>query len=286
MLDRGNPSARCLSGSTAVDGDAASRMATCWTPRDSASTPVMSLLVALFAPSLAKVSRPWYGRISIPVVTGITEILDMQLSLVLGLPAALIAVAVATSSPQTAPAAKPAAAASSASAMTYSVDGTHSCALFRIQHLGAGQFWGRFNEVSGSFTGGAASAEGMAFNITVQVASVDTRTKQLDDHLRSPDFFNAVEFPTMTFKSTSVKATGGAMFDVTGDFTMLGKTKSVTAKVEFTGAKSNPAPMGDRAGYEATLTLKRSDFGMSYGVANGALGDEVRVVVNLEGTKK
>jgi polyisoprenoid-binding protein YceI len=180
----------------------------------------------------------------------------------------------------TAPAARPSASA----APTYAVDGVHSSALFRVQHLGAGQFWGRFNDVSGTFTGNSASPEGVSFDITVKVDSVDTRTKKLDDHLRSADFFNVVEHPTMTFKSTGAKAGSDGKLSVTGNFTLLGVTKSVTAAVEFTGAKAGA--MGDRAGYEAILTIKRSEFGMKYGVDNGMLGDDVRIVVNLEGVKK
>lgn len=205
------------------------------------------------------------------------------------LPTALLAAALAAQTgtkpaAPAAPAARPAAATSPAAASTYGIDSVHSSAMFRVQHLGAGQFWGRFNDVSGTFTGGTPAADGVSFDITVKVESVDTRTKKLDDHLRSPDFFNAADHPTMTFKSTGCKAGKNGMLEVTGNFTMLGVTKPITANVEFTGAKAGQ--MGDRAGYEATLTIKRSEWGMKYGVDNGMLGDDVRIVVNLEGVKK
>ena len=179
--------------------------------------------------------------------------------------------------------AKPAAAptASADGATTYGIDDVHSSAMFRVQHAGAGQFWGRFNDISGTFTLSADPAK-MAFDITVAVESVDTNEPKLDGHLKSPDFFNAKEFPSMTFKSMSAKKGSGGMIEVTGDFSMHGVTKSITAMVEVTGESTM---MGVRGGAEATFTVKRSDFGMNYGVEKGAVGDMVKVVVNLEGVK-
>jgi polyisoprenoid-binding protein YceI len=182
----------------------------------------------------------------------------------------------------TAPAARPAAAAAGAS---YDVDDVHSAAFFRVQHLGASQFWGRINDLSGSFTvDPTGGASGVSFDITVKASTVDTGTDKLDEHLRSPDFFNVKEFPNMTFKSTGVKAVKPNFLEVTGDFTLHGVTKPITAMVEFTGQRAGQ--MGDRAGYEAIFTIKRSEFGVKYGVENGSLGDEVRIVVSLEGIKK
>jgi polyisoprenoid-binding protein YceI len=185
--------------------------------------------------------------------------------------------------PASSPAAAPAPAQAAANATTYEIDDVHSAAFFRVQHLGAGQFWGRINDISGSFTTAGSGPEGVSFDITVKVDSIDTGTKKLDDHLRSPDFFNTKEFPAMTFKSTGVKK-GSSGLELTGDFTMRGVTKPITAALEFTGQKAGQ--MGDRAGYEAVFTIKRADFGVNYGVENGSLGNDVRIVVNLEGVKK
>ncbi len=190
----------------------------------------------------------------------------------------LVAAPVATSAPAAAPA-----QATAAAATTYEIDDVHSAAFFRVQHLGAGQFWGRINDISGSFTTAGSGPEGVSFDITVKVDSIDTGTKKLDEHLRSPDFFNTKEFPNMTFKSTGVKK-GANGLELTGDFTMRGVTKPITAALEFTGQKAGQ--MGDRAGYEAIFTIKRADFGVNYGVENGSLGNDVRIVVNLEGVKK
>jgi polyisoprenoid-binding protein YceI len=206
-------------------------------------------------------------------------------SLVLAALAAPV-LALAFAAPQQTPsAAAPAAAAMPAGAAgTFAVDTVHSSALFRILHLGAGQFWGRFNDVKGSFAyapGSDGAAGSLSFDIVIDTGSVDTATEALDRHLRSPDFFNAREFPTMTFKSTSATHVSGAMWKVSGEMTMLGVTRPIVADVEFTGA--NTARGRRLCGFEAIFTIKRSDFGMRWGLDNGALGDEVRVVVGLEG---
>ena len=180
--------------------------------------------------------------------------------------------------------AKPAQAptASAAGVTAYTIDDVHSCALFRVKHAAASQFWGRFNDVSGTFTVANDPAL-MAFSVEIKVDSVDTAEPKLDGHLKSPDFFNAAEFPTMKFTSKSAKkAAGENMFEVAGDLSMHGVTKPVTAMVELTGVSDM---MGGRAGIEAIFTVKRSDFGITYGVDKGAIGDEVRVLVNLEGIK-
>lgn len=203
-------------------------------------------------------------------------------ALVFGLSAASLTAALVAAAPQATGTAAPKTAAPAAAA-TFEIDDVHSAAFFRVQHLGAGQFWGRISDISGTFTANNGAADGANFDITVKAESIDTGTKKLDDHLRSPDFFNVKEFPTMTFKSTGAKAKDGKL-EVTGDFTMHGVTKPVTAAIEFTGGKAGP--MGERAGYEAVFTIKRSDFGVSYGVDNGMLGNDVRIVVNLEGVKK
>ena len=177
---------------------------------------------------------------------------------------------------------KPAAATSTAaagSATVFQVDDVHSTALFRVLHAGAGQFWGRFNDISGTFTLSDDPAK-LAFMIDVAIDSVDSGNDKLDGHLKSPDFFNSKEFPKMSFKSTGAKTAANGMFEVMGDLTMHGVTKPITAMVEITGQSSM---MGQRGGAEAIFTVKRSEFGMNYGVEKGMIGDMVKVVVGLEG---
>jgi len=177
------------------------------------------------------------------------------------------------------------AASSSAprSADTYQVDSVHSSMIFRIKHMGVANFYGRFNSISGSFSLDDNASKN-SFQVEIQTGSIDTAQKKRDDHLKSPDFFNAVQFPKITFKSTEVKKSSDDSFDVTGELTLHGVTKPVTAKVTKTGSGT----MRGRqvAGVEAVLTIKRSDFGMSYGLDGNALGDEVYIAISLEGARQ
>mgnify|MGYP003350493615 CR=1 FL=1 len=174
---------------------------------------------------------------------------------------------------------KVATAQAAAAAQTWNIDDTHSMALFRVQHMGAGMFWGRFNDVSGTISTSGAGPDSIAFDISIDVASVSSGNDKLDGHLKSPDFFSVKEFPKMTFKSTKATRGSDGMWDVTGDLTMHGVTKPVTAKVEMIGRSSMGA---ERVGFEASFSINRSEFGMSYGVEKGAIGNSVRVVVGLE----
>ena len=165
---------------------------------------------------------------------------------------------------------------------TYKVDPVHSTMVFRIKHAGASYFWGRFNDPSGSFALDGADPTQCSFNVEIQAANVDTHNEKRDAHLKSPDFFNAKEHPTITFKSTAVKKGEGDVLQVTGDLQMHGVTKSMTIPVELTGKGEFPAGT-HRAGVEATFVVKMSDFKIK-GMPGG-LSDDIKVVVSLEGTK-
>jgi polyisoprenoid-binding protein YceI len=163
----------------------------------------------------------------------------------------------------------------------YKVDPVHSSSVFRIIHAGIAPFWGRFNEPGGSFVLDEADHTKSSFTMEIKVANVATGNEKRDMHLKSPDFFNAAQYPTIAFKSTAVKPGDGKTLQVTGDLTIHGVTKSVTVPVELVGKGQF---MGSpRAGIEATMTVKMSDFEIK-GVP-GALSDEVKVIVALEGAK-
>lgn len=164
---------------------------------------------------------------------------------------------------------------------TFQIDAIHSKALFRVHHLGAGMFYGRFNDVTGTIHFDAASEAGPDFDVVVDVNSVDTGNEKLDGHLKSPDFFNAKEHPKLTFRSKSSKKVKDRIYEVTGDLTINGVTKPLTLQVEWTG--SSDMGRGKRCGFETIFQIKRSDFGVKYGLDNGGLGDDVRVIVSLEG---
>ena len=167
----------------------------------------------------------------------------------------------------------------------YSVDPVHSTVLFRINHAGVSNFYGRFNEIKGDFTvaeGGTGSV-----SVTIPLESVDTANEKRDDHLKSPDFFSAEQFPEITFKSDAVKNTGGNKYDAKGTLTMHGVSKEVTVALERIGTKDLGEKMGGiRTGFEGTVTIKRSDFGMKYGIDMGMLGDEIKLILGIEGIRK
>lgn len=166
-------------------------------------------------------------------------------------------------------------------AVTYSIDPTHSMALFRVQHLGAGAFWGRFNGVSGTIVHDRSAADGLSLEVAIDISSVDTGNEGLDDHLKSPDFFAAEEFETATFRSTKAKKTGDNDYEVEGELTMRGVTRPITVEIEWVGTKATQR--GTRCGFETVFTVDRTDFGIDYGAEGNMLGVDTRIVVSMEG---
>ena len=164
---------------------------------------------------------------------------------------------------------------------TFNIDSVHSTAIFRVQHLGAGNFYGRFNELEGTIDWDAEA--GPSFDVSIKIESVDSGNEALDRHLKNADFFDAKQFPTMTFKSTGAKKMGDN-WKVMGEMTMHGVTKAVEVDMEFVGRAD--VGRGDRVGFETTFTVKRSDFGMKWGVENGALGDATKIIVSLKASKR
>lgn len=163
------------------------------------------------------------------------------------------------------------------SAADYKVDAHHTSTVFRIQHFGIAHVWGRFNDVSGTFN------LDKSIDMEIKTASIDTNNEKRDDHLRSPDFFNAKQFPVMTFKSKSITKGSGDTYNVTGDISILGKTKTITVEIHKSGEGKDP--WGNfRQGFEANFTLKRSDFGMTF-MADG-IGDEVEIFFAVEGIQQ
>lgn len=177
-------------------------------------------------------------------------------------------------------AAKSPAPAVSTQADAYTVDGGHSSVVFKIKHQKVANFYGRFNDVSGSFLIDAAAPEASKFDVKIVADSVDTASEKRDQHLKSADFFSVKEFPEITFKSASTKKVSEGVYEVTGELSFRGVTKTITAKVADTGTGEGRG--GSKiAGIEATFTIKRSEFGMNY--MPGGLGEEVDLIVALEG---
>ena len=171
---------------------------------------------------------------------------------------------------------------------SWTIDKSHSAAEFKVRHLMA-NVGGRFNDFDAVIHLDRTNAANSSVEFTIQATSIDTGNKNRDEHLRSPDFFDVAKFPTITFKSVSIKERSKDHYDVTGDLTMHGVTKRITLPVEFLGFGRGPGG-GEKAGFEITTTLNRKDFGVIWNRAldegGVLLGDDVKVTINLELNKK
>jgi polyisoprenoid-binding protein YceI len=129
--------------------------------------------------------------------------------------------------------------AANASADEYQVDNKHSTVIFRVKHLGVSYFYGRFNQIEGRITFDEADPTSFVLDVEIKVESIDTNDQRRDEHLKGPDFFNAKQYKTITFKSTKVKQGKDKKYRVTGDLTLHGVTKSITVDVVHVGSGSD-----------------------------------------------
>ena len=162
----------------------------------------------------------------------------------------------------------------------YDLDSKHTQVRFGWSHLGFSHQVGRFDKFDAQFQFDPADATKSTLVVEIPIDSIDTGVAALDEHLRSPDFFDAAKFPTATFKSTKVEAVGPKALKVSGDLTLHGVTKPVVFDVTIN--QIGPYPMGGRpaAGFDATTTLKRSDFGIDRYVPN--VSDEIALTITAE----
>ncbi|HRE92060.1 MAG TPA: YceI family protein [Myxococcota bacterium] len=180
-------------------------------------------------------------------------------------------------------AASPLALAQTALAADYQVDAGHSAVNFKLSYANVSTFWGRFNKFEGRFTFDASDLGKAKVEISIEADSVFTADKKRDDHLRSPDFFSAKQFPKITFTSTSVKAGSKAgTFIASGNLTLRGVTKPVTVELVKTG-EGKDGYGKERIGFEATFTINRLDYGVNF--APDGLGKDVTVIVGISGVK-
>jgi len=163
---------------------------------------------------------------------------------------------------------------------SYQVDPVHSNALFRILHNRVANFYGRFNQIEGSFDWDGEDLAKAKVVIDVAVSSVDTHDAKRDEHLRSPDFFNERRYPKLHFESSKVEGTADAL-KVTGTLSLHGIEKEITIPAMFTGYSETQ--FGTRAGFEAVFSLDRNDFGIETYPDN--LGKMVQITISLEGIK-
>jgi polyisoprenoid-binding protein YceI len=166
----------------------------------------------------------------------------------------------------------------------YAIDPAHSGVTFQIRHADVSWIPGRFNQFSGEFTLDSADPGKSSFKMTIKPDSVDTNNAKRDGHLKSPDFFNTKQYPTIEFASTSVAPIEGG-YQVTGNVTLHGETRPVT--FELKGGKMTEFPKGiKRTGYTTQFQVKRSEFGVGKKFGEKMLGDDVWVDVGFEAVKK
>jgi polyisoprenoid-binding protein YceI len=169
-----------------------------------------------------------------------------------------------------------------AAADTYTIDPGHTYPSFEINHLGFSTMRGTFDATSGRVKLDPAARSG-SIEISIDTASIDTGHTKRDEHLRSEDFFNVAQFPSMTYKATRLRFDGDRLAGADGELTLLGVTRPVS--LTLTAFHCGPHPMNKKqvCGANATTTIKRSEFGMKTYVP--AVGDEVKISIEVEAVK-
>ncbi len=174
----------------------------------------------------------------------------------------------------------------SAAVETYAIDPVHSSAGFTLRHV-ISKFTGSFTKVTGTIVVDRDNLEKSTVDATIDIGSVNTADEKRNTHLKSPDFFDFPKFPAMTFKSKSWKKTGADTYDVTGDLTIKDVTKEVVLKVTSLGFSPGMRPGTLLSGWEATTTIKKSEFNLAGpAMLSKALGDDVSVTIGIEAGAK
>lgn len=172
---------------------------------------------------------------------------------------------------------------------TWSIDQVHSNVEFAVRHLMITTVKGRFTDVSGTVRSHDTDPAKGDVDIKIGIPSIDTREPQRDTHLRSADFFDAENFPAMTFKSRGIENVHGDSFKLVGDLTIRGVSRAVVLDVTSEGRTKDPWG-GERAGFSATTRIKRSEFGLTWNQvleAGGvAVGDDVKISIDVELVKQ
>lgn len=167
---------------------------------------------------------------------------------------------------------------------TYTVDPSHSRVGFVARHAMVTKVRGSFNQFEGSGYFDSATPARSSLNLSISTDSIDTRSDDRDAHLRSPDFFDVENHPTITFASSTIAPAGDGTFQVTGDLTIKGETRPVTLDVELAGSAVDPWG-NTRLGLEGTAIISRKDWGLTWNAALEAggvlVGDKITLEVEI-----
>lgn len=172
---------------------------------------------------------------------------------------------------------------------TYAVDAVHSNVIFKIRHGGVANFYGRFNKLAGSIEFDQSDVTNSSMSFTIPASSVDTNNKDRDDHVKNAEFFNARQYPEISFESTSISEVSDGVYALTGNLSFHGETNEITAELAEvrTGTFRGKPVMG----LEANFSIKRSDYGITKYLAddlsdNGPLGNTVEITVAIEAVQQ
>jgi polyisoprenoid-binding protein YceI len=169
-----------------------------------------------------------------------------------------------------------------AAPVTYQLDPGHTMVLFTWNHFGFSNPTADLPLGSGTLVFDDKQPAKSSVEVTLPLANLDTHVSALDEHLKKADFFDAAKYPDVTFKSTKVQPLGGDKFKVTGDLTVHGVTKSVVLDAKLTKVGEHPMKKVQAIGFDATGTIKRSDFGVAAYVPN--VSDEIKIHITTEGS--
>lgn len=168
---------------------------------------------------------------------------------------------------------------------TWKIDASHSLVEFSVKHLMIATVKGRFGQIDGHVHLDPTEITASDFDVTVDMGSIDTRDAGRDTHLKSPDFFDVEQYPTMTFRSKTITPKGDDEYTLVGDLTMHGVTKETKFDLTFEGQAKDPWG-NQRVGLSATTSVNRKDFGLSWNTAletGGVMvGEKVKIEVHLE----
>jgi polyisoprenoid-binding protein YceI len=180
-------------------------------------------------------------------------------------------------------------ALAAAETSNWTIDPAHTNSQFSVKHLVISTVRGQFGKTTGALRLDEKDLTKSAVEATIDVTTIDTRVADRDTHLKSPDFFDAAKYPTMTFKSTKVEKAGDDKLKVTGDLTLKGTTKPVILDVSYSPTAITGMKGESRRGFSATTKISRKDFGLSWSKvveAGPVVGDEVTIVIDAETIKE
>lgn len=174
-------------------------------------------------------------------------------------------------------------AAPANAAEKYEFDTVHSQIIFFVSHLGFSISEGEFLDFDGHYIFDKENPAASSVEVSIDTASIDMDDEKWNAHLKNKDFFDVENFPAMTFKSTKIEVNGDKTADIHGDLTILGVTKPVVLKTNMVGEGVHPYSGKTVTGFSAHTTIKRSEFGMTYGLPG--VGDDVEIRIEIEGHK-